>query len=151
MSSSPSTPYNITWLISDLKTGDIINSTTQVGPIREIWPDLYFDLCKLMGADEVCISRDGVYVCPGTGRTRDKVRNCGGPKVGFCGAWGCETTVTVSWKQGSSTDMIKVQEVPGTNLPPGHCGGKDCKKCLNGVKGRCHPLNVGSASVPICP
>lgn len=142
LSSSPHTPFKVTWIISSLRTGKVINSTEQTGLLSEVFPDLYFDLCTIMDSDDVCISKDGVYACPGTGRTRNEVRNCGGPEVGFCAAWGCETAGTVYWKPGTPEELIRIREVPGTKLPPGHCAGKDCGKCLNGTKGRCHPLII---------
>lgn len=46
---SPHTPYKITWKVYNLMTGEAANQTTIIGPINTTFPDLFLDLCDLVG------------------------------------------------------------------------------------------------------
>lgn len=132
LTSSPHTPYNVTWTISSLG-GEVINQTSQVAPPSVYFPEIRFDLCKLMNGDESCsMFGRGIYACPaGTNHLK-----CGGPEVGFCREWGCETTGTVYWRPQSGDSPITLSELPGWG-PISSQG-----YCINGTRGRCHPVTL---------
>ncbi|XP_062040970.1 MLV-related proviral Env polyprotein-like [Lepus europaeus] len=133
--SSPHIPHQITWQIINLRTGATVNSSTAFDVLSNFFPDMYFDLCQLFDAEGVCVGKGGTYVCPG-GKNGKPLPGCGGPEVGYCGAWGCETTGSAYWNPSSSWDMITIRAAPGITFS--ECGGRDCSTCLDGTLGRCH-------------
>lgn len=48
------------------------------------------------------------YVCPKDDRSRQRIRQCGGPESLYCAAWGCETTGTAYWVTRSKSDWLTV-------------------------------------------
>ncbi|XP_062047791.1 MLV-related proviral Env polyprotein-like [Lepus europaeus] len=134
-SSSPHTPYQITWRLINLRNGVTVNSSSSFNVLSDFFPDLYFDLCQLFDAEDICVWKGGTYACPG-GKNGKSIPGCGGPEVGYCGAWGCETTGSAYWKPSSSWDMITIGAAPGITFT--ECGGRDCSNCLDGTMGRCH-------------
>ncbi|XP_062041107.1 MLV-related proviral Env polyprotein-like [Lepus europaeus] len=135
VNSSPHIPYHITWQLINLRTGAIVNSTSGFNVLSDYFPELYFDLCQLFDADDVCVGKGGTYVCPG-GKNGKSLPGCGGPEVGYCEKWGCETTGSAHWKPSSSWDLITIGAAPGIIFS--NCGGRDCSTCINGTLGRCH-------------
>ena len=45
------TPYQVTWKIYNLITGETVNTTMLIGPIQTTFPTLYIDLGDLVGED----------------------------------------------------------------------------------------------------
>lgn len=134
-SSSPHTPYQITWRLINLRNGATVNSSSSFTVLSDFFPDLYFDLCQLFDAEDICVWKGGTYACPG-GKNGKSIPGCRGPEVGYCRAWGCETTGSAYWKPSSSWDMITIGAAPGITFT--ECGGRDCSNCLDGTMGRCH-------------
>ncbi len=121
---NPHRVYNVTWVINNLMSGKIANTTSLVGTISDAFPTLYFDLCDLVGdtwdpsnqepfpgygchnpGGRIGTQSKPFYVCPSHKRRKD----CGGPADGFCAKWGCETTGTVHWNPSSSWDYITLR------------------------------------------
>lgn len=168
---SPHIPYQVTWKIYNLITGETVNTTMLIGPIQTTFPTLYIDLCDLVGEDwdpseqepfpgygckhpgwRVKTRQHSFYVCPGHGRSRGERIRCGGPSEGFCANWGCETTGTTSWKPSSSWDLITVKRgnTPGyEGTGPWICGGKDCGPCFDSTKGAAQGATVGGRCNPL--
>ena len=46
-SASPHHPVNMTWIVYNYETGEILNSSSNVAPKGTWWPVLTFDLCVL--------------------------------------------------------------------------------------------------------
>ena len=46
-SHNPHQPANLTWLIYNPETGEVLNSSSNVAPKETWWPVLTFDLCVL--------------------------------------------------------------------------------------------------------
>ncbi|XP_075838007.1 MLV-related proviral Env polyprotein-like [Microtus pennsylvanicus] len=165
---SPHRVFNITWRITNLMTGRVVNTTSLLGTTTDAFPTLYFDLCDLVGeswnpSDQEPFpgygchhpgGRHGTrskdfYVCPG----QDTRRNCGGPAEGYCAQWGCETTGDAYWKPSSTWDLITLRRgtTPGyQGRGPWTCGGRACGPCYDSTTatnvrgatpgGRCNPL-----------
>nr|XP_042126335.1 MLV-related proviral Env polyprotein-like [Peromyscus maniculatus bairdii] len=147
LAGSPHQVYNITWSINNLLTGKIINQTSGMSTLGEFYPDIWFDTCDLTVDHSICLSIDmqrsdtrdpGYYACPRAGRSPSEIRRCGGADVGFCGAWGCETTGTTYWNPSSSWDLIILRRTPDFKVT--EINGKIEGTCINGAQGRCHPL-----------
>ncbi|XP_037066945.1 LOW QUALITY PROTEIN: MLV-related proviral Env polyprotein-like [Peromyscus leucopus] len=142
LAGSPHQVYNITWSISNLLTGKIVNQTSGMSTLGEFYPEIWFDACDLTVDHDTCLTTDtrtlGYYACPRAGRTPSEIRRCGGADVGFCGAWGCETTGTTFWNPTSSWDLIILRKTPGFKVT--EINGKLGGTCINGTQGRCHPL-----------
>ena len=115
---SPHQVFNVTWRVTNLMTGQTANATSLLGTMTDAFPKLYFDLCDLIGDDwdETglgCRTPGGrkrartfdFYVCPG----HTVPTGCGGPREGYCGKWGCETTGQAYWKPSSSWDLISLK------------------------------------------
>jgi hypothetical protein len=45
---NPHQPYHLTWMVIDMSTGEILNQTSKVTPPNVWFPDLTFDLTKLL-------------------------------------------------------------------------------------------------------
>lgn len=181
---NPHTPHKITWKISSLEIGTVINSTQVIGPVDVTFPKLYFDLCDLVGGAwetpglpySGTSSRNAYgcenvlgrlhtrarpfYVCPGSDRSKAKIKQCRGAEEGYCASWGCETTGTVYWLT-ESTDLISVkrENIPGySGTGPWICGQghwkQNCGPCFDSVTrrtgstpgGRCNPLVISFTS-----
>ena len=41
---NPHAPLNLTWVVKDISTGQILHSTSKVAPLDTWWPDLTFFL-----------------------------------------------------------------------------------------------------------
>lgn len=132
---NPHQVLNITWIITSLIDGEIINQTSLLSTLVDGFPsELRFDACKLARAGDACLGRGGLYACPGHNKRRD----CGGPEAGYCSQWGCETTGTTYWQPSSTWDYISLAKNPGFDIK--EIEGRDLGICLNGSWGRCHPL-----------
>lgn len=168
---NPHQPSNVTWTVYNMKTGNIIYSTSMMTPPNSWFPDLLTDLCDFFEAKEIpswgkpspqdppgCTTPSGrnnlrkqyFYVCPGHSRTPQKQRECGGPNQFFCQAWGCESTGWLNWQAPVKNDLIMVTRYGNYNSPGlGYCPGHgDCGPCygpsryLGKPKGRCNPLVI---------
>lgn len=165
---SPHQVFNITWVITNLMTGQVANSTSLLGTTRDAFPTLHFDLCDLVGdswdpSDQEPFPgygchhpggrhetrNKGFYVCPG----HNVKKGCGGPADGYCAQWGCETTGDAYWRPSSTWDLITLKRgtTPGyAGGGPWVCGGKSCGPCYDSTSninvqgatpgGRCNPL-----------
>lgn len=134
-SSNPHQVFNITWTITSLIDGTIVNQTSLLSTLSEGFPsEIRFDACKLTRGGDICLGRGGFYACPGHNTKGD----CGGPGEGYCSKWGCETTGTAYWDPSSDWDYIKLSQNPGYQIQ--EIGGQDQGTCLNGTMGRCSPL-----------
>nr|P03394.1 RecName: Full=Glycoprotein 55; Short=gp55; Flags: Precursor [Friend spleen focus-forming virus (strain Lilly-Steeves)]CAA24793.1 unnamed protein product [Friend spleen focus-forming virus] len=147
---SPHQVSNVTWRVTNLMTGQTANATSLLGTMTEAFPKLYFDLCDLMGDDwdETglgCRTPGGrkrartfdFYVCPG----HTVPTGCGGPREGYCGKWGCETTGQAYWKPSSSWDLISLKR-GNTPKDQGPCYDSSVSSGVLGATpgGRCNPL-----------
>lgn len=134
---SPHQVYNITWMINNLLTGEIINQTSQLASLGTYFPEIWFAVCKLMIDNDVCLAKGGVYACPAAGETQGRLAN------------------VVGAKQGSADlgDMKQPAPPIGDPRPLGtwslegmrgfrmtETQGKDQGTCIDGTQGRCHPL-----------
>ncbi|XP_073917667.1 uncharacterized protein [Castor canadensis] len=62
---NPHQPFNLTWMIVDVSTGDILNQTSKVTPPSTWFPELYFDLRALFtGRGQWDLCQSYFYVCP---------------------------------------------------------------------------------------
>ena len=119
-SHNPHQPANLTWVIYNPETGEVLNLSSNVAPKGTWWPVLTFDLCMLaadgngsgpyqltkffahgsFGLFTHNCERKGpqyyakvpVYVCPGKGRDRNQIEECGRVDSFYFTTWGCETT-----------------------------------------------------------
>nr|CAA25835.1 env protein precursor [Friend mink cell focus-forming virus] len=148
---SPHQVFNVTWRVTNLMTGQTANATSLLGTMTDAFPMLYFDLCDLIGDDwdETglgCRTPGGrkrartfdFYVCPG----HTVPTGCGGPREGYCGKWGCETTGQAYWKPSSSWDLISLKR---GNTPRNQGPCYDSSVVSSGIQGatpggRCNPL-----------
>ena len=148
---SPHQVFNVTWRVTNLMTGQTANATSLLGTMTDAFPKLYFDLCDLIGDDwdETglgCRTPGGrkrartfdFYVCPG----HTVPTGCGGPREGYCGKWGCETTGQAYWKPSSSWDLISLKR---GNTPRNQGPCYDSSAVSSGIQGatpggRCNPL-----------
>lgn len=148
---SPHQVFNVTWRVTNLMTGQTANATSLLGTMTDAFPKLYFDLCDLIGDDwdETglgCRTPGGrkrartfdFYVCPG----HTVPTGCGGPREGYCGKWGCETTGQAYWKPSSSWDLISLKR---GNTPRNQGPCYDSSAVSSDIKGatpggRCNPL-----------
>lgn len=135
---SPHQVYNITWMINNLLTGEIINQTSQLASLGTYFAEIWFDVCKLMIDNDVCLAKGGVYACLAAGRDPGQISKCGGSKTGFCRSWGCETTGTTYWRPSSTWDLVTLEGTRGFRMT--ETQGKDQETCINGTQGRCHPV-----------
>lgn len=91
---NPHQPYQITWLLHNGKTGAELNRTSGVHPVGTWWPDLYFNLFKLLAGsgiedwNEEEVKTMGFYTCPGYKQDLD----CRGGEEYFCYRWSCVTS-----------------------------------------------------------
>nr|AAA46514.1 env protein [Murine leukemia virus] len=164
MAESPHQVFNVTWRVTNLMTGRTANATSLLGTVQDAFPRLYFDLCDLVGeewdpSDQEpyvgygCKYPGGrkrtrtfdFYVCPG----HTVKSGCGGPREGYCGEWGCETTGQAYWKPTSSWDLISLKR--GNTPWDTGCSKMACGPCYDLSKvsnsfqgatrgGRCNPL-----------
>nr|prf glycoprotein 70 [Friend mink cell focus-forming virus] len=148
---SPHQVFNVTWRVTNLMTGQTANATSLLGTMTDAFPKLYFDLCDLIGDDwdETglgCRTPGGrkrartfdFYVCPG----HTVPTGCGGPREGYCGKWGCETTGQAYWKPSSLWDLISLKR---GNTPQNQGPCYDSSAVSSDIKGatpggRCNPL-----------
>ena len=158
---NPHHPANMTWIVYNPETGEVINSSSNVAPKGTWWPILTFDLCILAadgfghgphqlhdffahgsyglftrncdGEGPYYYEHVPVYVCPGEGRDRSQIEKCGGADSFYCAAWGCETTGTVHWLTNPVKDLIQVKSPP--HLPK-------CRLGISSKPGQCFPLQI---------
>ncbi|AAA46487.1 precursor protein PR-env [Spleen focus-forming virus] len=147
---SPHQVFNVTWRVTNLMTGQTANATSLLGTMTDAFPMLHFDLCDLIGDDWdetglECRTPGGrkrartfdFYVCPG----HTVPTGCGGPREGYCGKWGCETTGQAYWKPSSSWDLISLKR-GNTPKDRGPCYDSSVSSGVQGATpgGRCNPL-----------
>ena len=136
-SHNPHQPANLTWVIYNPETGEVLNSSSNVAPKGTWWPVLTFDLCLLeadgngFGPHQLTkffahgsfslfthnCERKGpqyyekvpVYVCPGGGRDRNPIEKCGGVDSFYCAAWGCNTGIVTNSEIKTGTTLFGTQ------------------------------------------
>lgn len=163
-SNNPHAPWNQTWLVVNAETGVIANSSSSIGEHKDPWfPDLYVDLCDLVGEEAWdpsdqepfpgygCASpgqrkrtrEQHFYVCPGHSRSRDQVKKCGGPGSAYCAAWDCVSTGYIWWEAPIKTDLITVGRGDRSMLGTGKCQQNsrwvDCGPCYDKERFPNHP------------
>lgn len=106
---NPHRPYNLTWQVINFNNHEVLGETSKIAPIGTWFPDLYFNLDKVAGVNEmeggewrkqarrVSISRNGFYACPGF-RTGDMEKTCGDITHLYCYSWSCVTNNDGEWK-----------------------------------------------------
>lgn len=88
----------------------------------------------------------GIYICPGSHRSRSLHYTCGWANDYFCASWGCETTGDTYWNPSSSWDYITVKRKdrhPGAT--PSHIPDQLKKRCAANNQttgGWCNPLLI---------
>jgi hypothetical protein len=76
-------PYHLTWVVTDISTGEILTQTSKETPPNVWFPDLNFDLTKLLA--RAGILKDNFYVCPGHLKGKSNSKQCrGGIKLFLC-------------------------------------------------------------------
>jgi hypothetical protein len=139
--SNPHQPYHLTWMVVDTSTGEIPNQTSKVTPPNIWFPDLTFDLAKLLQLtwDDKFIQKHHFYVCPGYLKGKSISKQCGGG-VGnyFCASWSCVSTGNIWWTPPVTTDLINVSQPPGSQNIPCNQGRSPDKT----MKSNCNPVTI---------
>ncbi|ERE77327.1 envelope glycoprotein [Cricetulus griseus] len=153
---NPHLPVNTTWLLINNGTGKLANSTSSSNYPKDTWyPDLYVDLCDLVGSDwdpsdhepfpgygcnspgfRASTRSLEFYVCPGHDRSKTQQAKCGGPREGYCASWGCESTGWINWHPPITGDLITVQragdlKTVGTGICTHDNQRVDCGPCYD--------------------
>lgn len=119
-------PVKVTWLVTNLATGRLINTTTVSGSINDAYPNLTVDLCAMAEGystdqswngcedwiEQKHTHKEDFYVCPGTNRTQSQINNCGGVADFYCKNWGCETTGVGYWIKHKGPIKMKKGTAP---------------------------------------
>jgi hypothetical protein len=92
---NPHQPYHLTWVVIDTSTGETLTQTSKVTPPNVWFPDLTFDLTKLVA--RVGILKDNFYVCPGHLKGKSNSKQCRGASNYFCASWSCVSTGNIWW------------------------------------------------------
>jgi hypothetical protein len=80
---NPHQPYHLTWVVIDTSTGEILTKTSKVTPPNVWFPDLTFDLTKLV--THAGILKDNFYICPGHLKGKSNSKQCrGGIELFLC-------------------------------------------------------------------
>ncbi|KAM9714949.1 MLV-related proviral Env polyprotein-like [Dama dama] len=90
---NPHQPFQVTWILKNGETYEELNRTTATQPKDKWWPDLYFNLTKLIeqsGYSKCRVRSLGFYACPG--HQRQNIKTCGGMLSRYCKSWGCVTS-----------------------------------------------------------
>ncbi|XP_043732291.1 MLV-related proviral Env polyprotein-like [Cervus elaphus] len=90
---NPHQPFQVTWILKNGETYEELNRTTATQPKDKWWPDLYFNLTKLIeqsGYSKCRVRSLGFYACPG--HQRENIKTCGGMVSRYCKSWGCVTS-----------------------------------------------------------
>ncbi|KAM4835597.1 MLV-related proviral Env polyprotein-like isoform 1-T2 [Thomomys bottae] len=152
VSGNPHLAWNHTWLIINAETGVIANSSSSHRDPKDTWfPDLYVDLCDLVGKTwnpsdhepfpgygcnspgaRASTRTQHFYVCPGHSRSKSQIQKCGGAGEAYCASWGCESTGRIWWDPPVKGDLIMVKEGNRNMLGTGYCS-------QNGKKVACGP------------
>jgi hypothetical protein len=74
--SNPHQPYHLTWVVIDTSTGESLTQTSKVTPPNIWFPDLTFNLTKLVAC--AGILKDNFYICPGHLKGKSNSKQCGG-------------------------------------------------------------------------
>ena len=99
-SHNPHQPANLTWVIYNPETGEVLNSSSNVAPKGTWWPVLTFDLCMLaangngFGPHQLTkffalgsfslftrnceLKGPQYYECPGGRKDQSQIKKCGG-------------------------------------------------------------------------
>jgi hypothetical protein len=105
---NPHQPYHLTWVVIDTSTGEILTQTSKVTPPNVWFPDLTFDLTKLVA--RAGILKDNFYVCPGHLKGKSNSKQCRGASNYFCTSWSCVSTGNIWWPPPEKTDLITVSK-----------------------------------------
>jgi hypothetical protein len=95
-------------MVIDTSTGEILTQTSKVTPPNIWFPDLTFDLTKLVA--RVGILKDKFYICPGHLKGKSNGKQCGGASNYFCASWSCVSTGKLWWPPPERTDLITVSK-----------------------------------------
>uniref|UniRef100_A0A8D2AV23 Envelope protein n=1 Tax=Sciurus vulgaris TaxID=55149 RepID=A0A8D2AV23_SCIVU len=134
----PPPPWNQTWMVINVETGNIANVTSSnLAPLGTWFPDLLVDLCDLVGnawdpSDQEpfpgygCLTPGGhsntrsleFYICLAHWRDRKQIAKCGGPESTYCKAWGCEST---GWITGKNMQEVGREYSAFPLATPGGC------------------------------
>lgn len=130
-------PFNLTWLVIAFSDGSIINSTSKIVPKETWFPDIGFDLLKVMdpgaGRGPPAMGRVPFYVCPDMQGDRKRAKTCGDAEAYYCASWGCETQG--SWKTTDRDALIEIIRDPGLQ---NNCKPSPYRPMLDPSQ---HPLN----------
>ena len=88
---NPHQSFQITWMLRNGLTREVLNLTTGIHPPNTWWPDLYFNLKDLIQTTwTVAQTRNfGFWACPGHLKTHNW-EICGGLQHYFCWSWSCD-------------------------------------------------------------
>jgi hypothetical protein len=112
---NPHQPFNLTWMIVDVSTGDILNQTSKVTPPSTWFPELYFDLRALFtGRGQWDLRQSYFYVCPAPQPNHKK--KCGGIADYYCKSWGCESSGDIWWPPPKQGDLIQLSRVSQSGI-----------------------------------
>ncbi|XP_039110565.1 MLV-related proviral Env polyprotein-like [Hyaena hyaena] len=112
---NPHQPLNLTWVLIDTSTGDIIKQQSKVAPEHTWFPDFTFDLQDLTrnshgGPSSSWLKKAYFYVCPGHKNTDQSWRQkCGGADYYYCASWACVSTGDIYWEAPTKDDLIQVK------------------------------------------
>lgn len=82
-------PFNLTWMVTDVSTGDILNQTSKVAPLNIWYPELSFDLWLLfLDWHTRGLLHNYFYVCPSS---KQKGGMCWRTADFFGRSWGYES------------------------------------------------------------
>nr|XP_045010429.1 MLV-related proviral Env polyprotein-like isoform X1 [Jaculus jaculus]XP_045010431.1 MLV-related proviral Env polyprotein-like isoform X1 [Jaculus jaculus]XP_045010432.1 MLV-related proviral Env polyprotein-like isoform X1 [Jaculus jaculus]XP_045010433.1 MLV-related proviral Env polyprotein-like isoform X1 [Jaculus jaculus]XP_045010434.1 MLV-related proviral Env polyprotein-like isoform X1 [Jaculus jaculus]XP_045010435.1 MLV-related proviral Env polyprotein-like isoform X1 [Jaculus jaculus] len=142
--SNPHQPVNLTWVITDFSTGDILVQKSKIAPVNTWFPDLQFDLSELLPEkSHWSLKHTYFYVCPGrpqAGQTdKDWRKQCGEAHELFCRSWSCVSTGDLYWTAPVKTDLIQVKR----NDPPDvYIRGRRIRACSGATSNTCNPIQV---------
>uniref|UniRef100_A0A670YKN9 Envelope protein n=1 Tax=Pseudonaja textilis TaxID=8673 RepID=A0A670YKN9_PSETE len=105
-------PQNVTWVVLDSHS-DIVNWTSEKRPPNTWFPELQFDLGRVLLStnDDDFIKKHHFYVCPGHKTERSYKMTCGGADQFYCAAWSCVSMGHIWWDPLFKGDLIQVTRV----------------------------------------
>nr|XP_036874378.1 MLV-related proviral Env polyprotein-like isoform X1 [Manis javanica]XP_036874380.1 MLV-related proviral Env polyprotein-like isoform X1 [Manis javanica] len=95
---NPHQPWDLTWMLVNGATGEVISTIEHTAPLGTWWPDLFFCLRQINHSYRTVppnLARShGFYACPETG----KGASCGAGRDFWCAKWDCVTSNDGDWR-----------------------------------------------------
>jgi hypothetical protein len=132
-------PLNLTWLVTETSTGEILAQVSKIAPLNTWFPELGFDLHALFPdyAPDLLWHIPYFYVCPGRA-DKGWRKQCGGAKDYFCYSWNCVSTGDIYWSPLIKDDLTAVTR-NGTPTHQGRWRG-NCPSHI--TSSSCNPIKI---------